>query len=137
MIRESSQAGKSASPFQLYMEKHCKAPLRFIDVDDEFMVAGVDCSQHGDRGANGSRPSPKAFANAGHKMMAGHSHSPRIEKGFWQVGTSTMNLEYARGLSSWMITHGIIYQNGKRALVDIINGKYRPSWATKKQREAA
>ena len=135
MFSASKKRGEHKGILELYLDRYCKAKLHFVDVDDEFLVAGIDCSQHGDRGANGSRPSPRAFANAGAKMMVGHSHTPRIEKGFWQVGTSTMDLDYAKGLSSWMITHGVIYANGKRALIDVINGKYRPSWAMREQLE--
>lgn len=131
MCRLEIKCGVHPDPFKLYLQKYCKTPLTFIDCDDEFLIKGIDCSQHGDRGANGARPSPKAFANAGHKSMSGHSHTPCIEKGFWQVGTSTTDLAYAKGLSSWLITHGGIYPNGKRVLITVVDGKWRPKWTEK------
>lgn len=129
MCRLEINKNSLPDPFKLYLEKYCSVPLEFIGGDDEYMIAGIDCSQHGDRGANGSRPSPNSFANVGNKMVVGHSHSPRIEKGFWQTGTSTVDLEYAKGLSSWLLCHCGIYPNGKRVLLTIVDNKWRPSWA--------
>lgn len=130
LCRLEINKGKVPDPFELYLKKYCKVPLTFVSCDDEFIIKNIDCSQHGDRGANGARPSPRAFANSGNKSIAGHSHQPCIEKGFWSVGTSTTDLEYAKGLSSWLICHAGIYPNGKRVLIPIIDNKWRPSWAT-------
>lgn len=59
--------------FQLFVEQHIDN-VTFVDCDDVFDVAGVDCSQHGDRGPNGSRGSARGLSKAGHKMVVGHSH---------------------------------------------------------------
>ncbi len=90
------------------------------------MVAGVELGMHGDRGPNGSRGSIKNLRRIGVKSIIGHSHTPGIEEGCYQVGTSTvLNLEYANGPSSWLNTHCLLYPNGKRTLVNIIDGKWR------------
>lgn len=55
-----------------------------------------------------------------------NSHSPGIEQGAYQTGTSTyLTLEYTSGPSSWLQTHCVVYANGKRALLSVINGKWR------------
>jgi len=122
---EAIEKGDHRSVFELWMADNLQAPYKFINANDELLIEGIDCSQHGHIGANGARAGKRSFANASYKMIAGHSHSPCIEKGFYQVGTSTMKMGYAKGLSSWMVTHAIIYPNGKRSLIHIINGKWR------------
>jgi hypothetical protein len=53
-------------------------------------------------------------------------NSPGIFQGVYQVGLSARrNLEYARGPSSWMHCHCLIYPDGHRTLIHIINGKWR------------
>ena len=52
-------------------------------------------------------------------------NSPQINKGVYQVGTSSkLKLEYTHGPSSWLNTHCIIYANGKRTLINIIGGEW-------------
>lgn len=52
-------------------------------------------------------------------------NSPSIEKGCYQVGTSThLSLGYTKGLSSWLNTHCVVYDNNKRQLIHIIDGEY-------------
>jgi len=58
--------------------------------------------------------------------VTGHTHSMGIDKGAYMVGCSTSkDLEYTKGISSWTNTHCIIYPNGKRQLINIISGKWR------------
>ena len=59
----------------------------------------------------------------GAKTIIGHSHSPGIEEGCYQAGTSTnLRLEYNLGPSSWLNAHVVLYGNGKRAILPIIDG---------------
>lgn len=125
-LAEMLRVNKEGNLFKLYCDRYCKQTIKFINCNNKFMVAGVDCSQHGDRGPNGSRGTAKSLTKAGLKMVIGHSHSPGIQKNVYQVGTSTMNLEYANGLSSWANAHCIIYKNGKRSLFFIIEDKLSP-----------
>jgi hypothetical protein len=59
--------------------------------------------------------------------VIGHSHSPGIEGGCYQTGTSSrLVLEYSAGSpSGWMNTHCVVYANGKRALLNAVKGKWR------------
>ena len=114
--------------FRLYMEMNLSnTDVEFTTLNQLYEIAGVDVSQHGHRGLNGARSgTPKSFARTGHKTVTAHRHAPCIEKGGYGVGTSSMHHEYARGYSSWMITHCAIYPNGKRALHSAVKGKLSP-----------
>jgi len=127
LLQEDLKTGGDGNLFRVFVHKYCDSEVNFVDCNERFLIRDIDCSQHGDRGPNGARGSAKGFAASGSKTMIGHSHTPRIEKGCYQVGTMTTNLDYAKGLSSWCNTHGIIYDNGKRALFNIIKNKLSPS----------
>lgn len=117
--------GDTRDPFVLYMSDRLEVDHEFVNSNQRKLIANIDISQHGDRGPNGSRGGKNGFARSSYKMIAGHSHTPCIEKGFWQVGTSTLNMGYKKGLSSWMVTHCVIYPNGKRCLLNIVKGSWR------------
>ncbi len=89
------------------------------------MIADIECAYHGDIGPNGARGNIKAFSKIGVKVSIGHVHTPGIEAGAYQHGTSTyIPLGYTKGPSSWLNTHMVIYANGKRALYTIVNGRF-------------
>ena len=89
------------------------------------MIADIECAYHGDIGPNGARGNIKAFSKIGVKVSIGHVHTPGIEHGAYQHGTSTrIPLGYTKGPSSWLNTHMVIYSNGKRALYTIVNGRF-------------
>jgi len=111
--------------FKLFVEQHL-SHVTFTDRNKTFDVAGIDCSQHGDKGPNGARGSALGFARTGHKTVIGHSHTPQIEKGCYQVGTSATDMEYAQGYSSWANAHCIIYSNGKRGMLFLIDDLLPP-----------
>lgn len=118
------------NPLQYAIEKliGIKHPgkVRWLKRDQDFKIAGIECGAHGDKGANGSKGSPATLEKAYGQCMVGHSHSPRIVRGFWQVGTlSKLKLHYNEGPSSWLNTSGVIYPNGGRTLINTINGKWR------------
>jgi transposase-like protein len=98
----------------------------FTCPNEEFDIAGIDVSQHGHKGPNGARGSGKGFARTGRKTIVGHSHTPGIYKGCWQVGTSAMTMKYAQGYSSWLMCHALISSKGKRSMIYVINGQVSP-----------
>lgn len=52
-------------------------------------------------------------------------NSPAVVGGTYQVGVnSLMPLSYSKGASSWMHTNCIQYSNGKRTLINMIDGEY-------------
>jgi hypothetical protein len=108
-----------------------KEQTKFLKRDESFNVHGIELGFHGDRGPNGARGSIRAFSKIGPKTVIGHSHSPGIFEGCYQVGVSArLDLEYASGPSSWLHTHCLIYPDGSRTLVNVINGKWRLDDAT-------
>ena len=114
------------NPFELWVRtKKGTENIEFIGRDDSIKILGIEISNHGDVGTNGSRGSLVQYSRLAYKQIIGHSHSPGINRGAYQVGTSSkLKLEYVKGPSSWMNTHCIIYPNGKRQLLNIINGKW-------------
>ena len=100
--------------------------IEFLSRKETYKIAGIEVSNHGDIGANGSRGSLNQYARFSDKAVIGHSHTPGINKGAYSVGCSTpKNLEYTNGPSSWMNTHCVIYPNGKRQLINIIKGHWK------------
>lgn len=116
----------SPDPLEVYSRGKLKCKHRFLPDRKSHLIKSIDVSQHGDRGANGARGAINSFAASEHKMIIGHSHTPGIRFGAYQVGTSThLDLDYNRGMSSWMQTHCGIYPNGKRVLINIVKGEWR------------
>lgn len=100
--------------------------VKVLDYEESCVVEGIECGMHGHYGPNGSRGSARSMRRIGVKSIIGHSHTPAIEEGCYQVGTSThLSRGYTHGPSSWLNTHCLIYPNGKRTLINVIDGKWR------------
>ena len=132
-IVRSAKMGKQGAtytdPFIYWARKMLKTmphePL-LLDRGDSHLIENIEVGAHGDKGANGARGNIRTYAKIGSKSIIGHSHSPGISDGCYQVGTSTyLKLEYNQGLSGWLQAHCVIYANGKRSLIFIIDGKFR------------
>lgn len=104
----------------------CASRTKFIQRNQSYTIKGIEIGFHGDQGINGSRGSRNAFSSVGVKTVVGHSHAPGVTGGCYQVGTSSrLALEYNSGPSSWMHAHCLIYANGKRSLVFIVDGRWK------------
>lgn len=131
MLRGTSMGdtgAKVVDPFVYWAKKklRCIERCTFLHRDESLQISGIEIGYHGDRGLNGARGSRKGFSRIGVKTIIGHSHSPGITEGSYQVGTSSrLSLEYNSGPSGWLHTHCLIYRNGKRSLVNVINGEWR------------
>ncbi len=96
-----------------------------LGLDDSFMVKGVECAMHGDKGASGSRGSQTQFRKLNVRTITGHGHHPWILGGAFGVGTSTkLRLDYNHGLSPWMNSHVTIDSLGKRQQIMFVNSEY-------------
>jgi len=115
------RSGKPA--FEEWMHDKVEVDVEFVGRNDYYTISGIDVSQHGDVGGNGSRATARGFSRYSYKTIIGHSHSPRIEKGCYQMGTSSKKMSYVKGYSSWAECDCIIYPDGKRTLVFYTNGK--------------
>lgn len=126
--RWTETGARTIDPFTHWAQRMLKTvkQTRFPSRDESVMIEGIDVNHHGDAGANGARGSLKGFTRIGVKTVIGHSHSPGIDEGAYQVGhNSRGGLEYQRGPSSWLPADCVIYANGKRSLIFIIDGKWR------------
>lgn len=98
----------------------------FLSREDSYRIGGVECAAHGDLGVNGARPSLNSLEKVYGDCVVGHSHSPAIQRGVFQVGTlSLLDMGYNRGPSTWMPTSCLLYENGQRQLINIVNGSCR------------
>lgn len=124
LVREIKAGNEVPHPFTYWVNKlKGNAPITCLERDDSFTLGGVELALHGDRGSNGSRGSAKNLRRIGVKSIIGHSHSPGIEEGCYQAGTSTpLRVDYNSGPSSWLNAHVVLYANGKRAILPIIDG---------------
>lgn len=125
-IRMGPGGAECGDPFALWAIHRMKSDTEFLSSNSNRTIAGIDISNHGHTGANGSRGSINQFAKVGVRTIIAHSHTPGIQHGCYQVGTSSMlKLEYTKGLSSWAHCHCIIHPNGKRQLIFVIDGFWR------------
>lgn len=100
--------------------------LRWLKRDEDFKIANVELGAHGDKGANGAKGSLQAMEKAYGNSITGHSHTPEILRGAYQVGTSSLlRLSYTQGPSSWMHTACLLYPNGSRQLINFIEKSWR------------
>ena len=126
-VRSIKRGGGMIQIFPYWVDRlKGDANIRCLQRDESFQIAGIELGLHGDRGPNGARGSRMNLRRIGVKSIIGHSHSPGIEEGCYQTGTSSLlRLSYNTGPSSWLHTHCVVYPNGKRTLVTIIDGKWR------------
>lgn len=119
---------KTIDPFAYWGMKKLKTAkqAKFLGRTEGYLIKGIEVGYHGHQGTNGARGSRASFAKIATKTVIGHGHSPGINAGCYQVGLNARYaLEYVSGPSSWMQTDCLIYSNGKRTLISIINGKWR------------
>lgn len=109
------------------LKENLSKMLRWVSRNDDCNIYGIDVSQHGDVGPNGARGAIEAFAKSAYRNIIGHSHTPGIAFGTYQVGHSSYTKRnYNPGYSSWAHVECLIYPNGKRTLLSIIDGRWRP-----------
>lgn len=103
----------------------------FMRANESFILCpdkggGIEQGWHGHYGADGARGNARNLSRMGRKANVGHSHSAGIHDGMYVAGTSSLlDLGYNQGPSSWSHTFVVTYENGKRTLVTIRNGKWR------------
>lgn len=103
-------------------------PARFLYWDESFLICPhpIECGQHGDLGANGSRGTPAALAKIGRRANIGHTHVAGIWDGLYVAGTSTLfRMGYNHGPSAWTHSHIVTYPNGKRTIITMYQDKWR------------
>lgn len=118
---------QGSDPLEYGLKKYNKfRNVLFLKSDQSFKLTNkeIECGAHGHKGANGSRGSAGNLEKCYQNIVYGHSHSPEILRGAWVVGTSTyLKLNYNEGPSSWMQTMCLIWEDGSRQLLNVIDGK--------------
>ncbi|MDP9089181.1 MAG: hypothetical protein M3O26_10640 [Pseudomonadota bacterium] len=113
-------------PFKYWVDQAGIENITCLGDNDSLQMAGIELGMHGNLGPNGARGSIKNLRRIGVKSIIGHSHSPGISEGAYQVGTSSrLRLEYNRGVSGWLHTHCALHADGKRQLLTIADGRWR------------
>lgn len=111
-------------------EKACPDDVVFLRPDQSWLVEGVECGLHGDRGPNGSRGTVRNLSRIASKTTIGHSHTPGIVDGCWQAGvtagdTDEPAMDYAQGPSSWSRTSVVQFEGGKRTMITMRGVRWR------------
>lgn len=119
---------KGNNPLKSAVQLQLHKPDKFVWLkrDDDYKIAGVQLGAHGDRGPSGTKGSVKTMELSYGNCIFGHFHSAEILRNAWCVGTSTfMKLGYNEGPSKWTNTSCILYSNGSKQLVNVIDGRWR------------
>jgi len=118
--------GWTVDPFHYWAKQWITADAVYLERDQPYTIQGIECGYHGDQGPNGAKGAVEGFKGIGAKTVIGHSHKPEIGEGCYQVGTnSRLQLSYNTGPSAWLHTDCVIYANGKRSLINIIDGDWK------------
>lgn len=125
-LKKTESGVSHVDPLEMFFKWENVQKTKFLKYNEGFNIAGVEMGYHGHSGSNGARGSIGQYSNLSDKYIIGHSHTPGIVAGAYQVGTSSkLKLEYNNGPSSWAHVHCIVYSNGKRQLIRIVNGKWK------------
>ena len=114
-ITLSGEAPKGLIP---YIIENSYDNVKALGVEESYIYNGIEMSLHGHKGPNGSRGSINSFAKLSMPNIIGHSHTPGIKWGTYQVGISCgMKHGYNQGLSSWAYASVTINDRGIRQMI--------------------
>lgn len=118
------------SPFELAMREllpsEVLSRVEFPDDRNPLEFADIDCSNHGDKGPNGTRGGGQAYRRVQRKTIIGHTHSPGVFGGCMVVGMmAKKDLPYMSGYSGHLHCMAVIYADGARTLIPVIAGRYK------------
>ena len=126
----AARTGSALNVLEYLLRNHggWTIPAKFLGWDESFLICKkrLECGQHGDLGANGTKGSPSALAKVGRRSNIGHTHVAGIWDGLYVAGTSTdFRMGYNHGPSSWTHSHILTYANGKRCIITCFEGAWR------------
>lgn len=111
------------------LQRYGAPPANYLPRDASFVICGnaggIECGWHGDEGPNGSRGSTRALVKVGRRVSKGHDHTATIMDGVYSAGVCALNFEYSHGPSSHSVSHIVTWPNGKRAVITMVDGKWR------------
>lgn len=98
--------------------------FKWLEENDDLIIAGVQFACHGHLGANGAKGSSRGIGKHLGAVMLAHSHSASILGRTFTVGhSSAADHGYNRPPSTWSVTHGATYAGGQCTLYDLVNGE--------------
>lgn len=114
--------------FEWSMQHRLNLPdIKFIELDKSFKIGPrghqVECGLHGDLGPNGSKGSNRSLTKLGRRNNKGHDHSAAIHEGTYSAGVCQLDMSYAKGPTTWSVSHIVTWLNGKRAILTQRAGK--------------
>lgn len=122
----AAERGQSVDPLELCYDHAGAGRLKFLKRNQSLKICGIECGFHGDKGINGARGTINAYAKLGAKTVTGHSHTPYTRDGAMSVGVAaSLEQGYNHLMSTWLNSHVVIYPNGKRTHVHVIEGRYK------------
>ena len=111
-------AGKANDGLIAYTINKKFKRIKALGINQSYYKYGVELGLHGHKGPNGSKGSLLGFAKLPFKTIIGHSHSPGIKWGCYQVGVSCkLDHDYNTGLTSWAYAGVTLNKHGKRQLI--------------------
>lgn len=122
---QTIRQGEKPRPFWNILRRHLGKEYKWniVHEDDSLIISGIEHGLHGHLGPNGARGNPKNLRTVG-KANTGHTHSAGITEGVYTAGVfGNLDMGYNKGLSSWSHSFIVTYQNGKRTICTIKNGK--------------
>ncbi len=99
--------------------------VRFLGLDESFLVKGVESGLHGDLGPNGSRGSTLALTKLGRPINKGHDHTAAIKGLVYSSGACSLSFPYMVGPNSHSVSHIATYKNGTRSIITMWSCKWR------------
>jgi len=99
--------------------------IRFLSLDESYVLHGVENGLHGDLGPNGSRGSTKALTKLGRPLNKGHDHQAAIAWPVYSAGACSLRFSYQKGPNSHSISHIDTYKNGARTIITMWSNKWR------------
>lgn len=119
-------------PVSWYFTKQVPFPIKTHSRQDALVLpkngkGGILCSLHGDKPPGGGiTRSTKTFLKMNQRITLGHNHSSTILGNIWRVGVSTPLMQHYvdNPTTNWTNTHQVIFANGQRQNINIINGKW-------------
>jgi len=104
-------------------------PEKFIwlDLDEEFIINGINNAPHGHLGANGKRnPTLGELENCYGVCNVGHNHSGAVWRNIHRSGTMEhLRAGFNHGPTSWTHSDILQHSNGSRQLITMIGGYWR------------
>ncbi len=130
-VKLQAMAIEGKNPIQAWLKEVCglnDAKVTWGDLDEDIKVTKkkIEINAHGHLGANGRRnPGSNGMRKAFGNVIYGHCHYGEINHGAMSVGTGAKKQDYEKGPSSHGVTHGIVYADGTRQLINVIQGQWR------------